>query len=113
MLVSFFAAGRNIFRLRGEDGAILDPRLSATVGDFDPEEMMLIVNEALDRDPEDADLLIENTETGRTIARHNLKIIDTLFESTACLIGNKESLVDAQKSERIDTFTNKLRRAVT
>ena len=38
--------------------------------------------------PDDADLLIENTETGRTIARHNLKIIETLFESTACLIGN-------------------------
>jgi ATP phosphoribosyltransferase len=36
--------------------------------------------------PEDADLLIENTETGRTIARHNLKIIDTLFVSTGCLI---------------------------
>jgi ATP phosphoribosyltransferase len=37
--------------------------------------------------PDDADMLIENTETGRTIARHNLKIIDTLFESTGCLIG--------------------------
>ena len=41
--------------------------------------------------PEDADLLIENTQTGRTIARHNLKIIDTLFESTACLIGNADN----------------------
>ena len=39
--------------------------------------------------PEDADLLIENTETGSTIARHNLKIIETLFESTAHLIGAK------------------------
>ena len=48
--------------------------------------------------PEDADLLIENTETGRTIARHNLKIIDTLFESTACLIGNAASLVRCKKS---------------
>ena len=38
--------------------------------------------------PDDADLLIENTETGRTIKRHNLKIIDTLFESASCLIGN-------------------------
>jgi len=36
--------------------------------------------------PEDADLLIENTETGSTIARHNLKIIDTLFESTGLKI---------------------------
>jgi ATP phosphoribosyltransferase len=59
--------------------------------------------------PEDADLLIENTETGRTIARHNLKIIDTLFESTACLIGNKK--VVSTKAGRIDTIAKKLRAA--
>jgi ATP phosphoribosyltransferase len=46
--------------------------------------------------PEDADLLIENTETGRTIARHNLKIIDTLFESTGLLIGNPTSIETSQ-----------------
>jgi ATP phosphoribosyltransferase len=61
--------------------------------------------------PEDADLLIENTETGRTIARHNLKIIETLFESTACLIGNAASLADRRKSECIEEFTGKVRKA--
>ena len=62
--------------------------------------------------PEDADLLIENTQTGRTIARHNLKIIDTLFESTACLIGNKNSVSSASKSIRIESITETLRTAV-
>jgi ATP phosphoribosyltransferase len=62
--------------------------------------------------PEDADLLIENTETGRTIARHNLKVIDTLFESTACLIGNAASLADARKSRCIEGFMEKLRKAL-
>ncbi len=62
--------------------------------------------------PEDADLLIENTETGRTIARHNLKIIDTLFESTACLIGNKNNNADSVKAGRIDVIVKKLRAAV-
>ncbi|MFC1592547.1 ATP phosphoribosyltransferase [Candidatus Omnitrophota bacterium] len=62
--------------------------------------------------PEDADLLIENTETGRTIARHNLKIIDTLFESTACLVGNTDSLSSAGKDERIRLIIGKLRAAV-
>jgi len=62
--------------------------------------------------PEDADLLIENTETGRTIARHNLKIIDTLFESTACLMGNKNSLASPKKSGRIENIVKKLRTAV-
>ncbi len=61
--------------------------------------------------PEDADLLIENTETGRTIARHNLKIIETLFESTACLIGNT-SAVNENRSKLIESIVNKLRKAV-
>lgn len=62
--------------------------------------------------PEDADMLIENTETGRTIARHNLKIIDTLFISTGCLIGNTGTLVDTTKSIRIKTFVKRLSAAV-
>jgi ATP phosphoribosyltransferase len=61
--------------------------------------------------PEDADLLIENTETGRTIARHNLKIIDTLFESTACLIGGTRS-VNSSKGKRIKYIIEKLKNAV-
>jgi len=62
--------------------------------------------------PEDADLLIENTETGRTIARHNLKIIDTLFESTACLIGSTGRVFSSTKSERIKSIIETLRTAV-
>jgi len=59
--------------------------------------------------PEDADLLIENTETGRTIARHNLKIIDTLFESTACLIGSKGRVLSPRKNEIIKSIIETLR----
>ena len=54
--------------------------------------------------PEDADLLIENTETGSTIARHNLKIIDTLFESTGRLIGNKNIKYSRAKKARINAI---------
>jgi len=62
--------------------------------------------------PEDADLLIENTETGSTIARHNLKIIDTLFESTGRLIGNKNSLSNPAKKARIKSLVDILKVAV-
>ena len=51
--------------------------------------------------PEDVDLLIENTETGETLSRHNLRIIDTLFESSACLIGNMDTLSDPLKKDSI------------
>ncbi len=62
--------------------------------------------------PEDADLLIENTQTGRTIARHNLKIIDTLFESTACLIGGADCELDSIKGKRIQSIIGMLQAAV-
>jgi len=62
--------------------------------------------------PEDADLLIENTETGGTIARHNLKIIDTLFESTACLIGSRRRVTNTVKRERIDAIIQALETGV-
>jgi ATP phosphoribosyltransferase len=62
--------------------------------------------------PEDADLLIENTETGGTIARHNLRIIDTLFESTACLIGNTRKINNTQKIERMDFLIKALKKAM-
>jgi ATP phosphoribosyltransferase len=60
--------------------------------------------------PEDADLLIENTKTGQTIARHNLKIIDTLFNSAACLIGHRD--VANEKIELINKITQMLRSTI-
>ena len=62
--------------------------------------------------PEDADLLIENTQTGRTIARHNLRIIDTLGESSACLIGHARPRFSTAKRLRIETIVSNLRMAV-
>ena len=61
--------------------------------------------------PEDADVLIENTETGQTLSRHKLKIIDNLFESTACLIGRKDG-ASSKKGEKIKAILEMLRDAV-
>ncbi|MEW6141941.1 MAG: ATP phosphoribosyltransferase [Chloroflexota bacterium] len=54
--------------------------------------------------PDDADLLIENTQTGKTLERQRLGIIDVLFESTACIIGSKDPPQSALKRERIDAL---------
>jgi ATP phosphoribosyltransferase len=62
--------------------------------------------------PEDADLLVENTQTGRTLAQHKLKIIDTLFESTACLIGSTRRVSSSVKRERIGSIIKTLQNAV-
>ena len=61
--------------------------------------------------PDDADVLIENTETGGTLKRHSLKIIETLFESTACLIVNRDSW-NSEKSEVIQKLKDILSRAL-
>jgi len=47
--------------------------------------------------PEDAEMLIEGTETGATLAANNLKAIDSLLESTACVIGRRGSIPAARK----------------
>lgn len=60
--------------------------------------------------PDDADILIENTETGGTLKRHNLKIIETLFESTACVIANTGSL-NSPKAPKIKAFSARLQEA--
>jgi ATP phosphoribosyltransferase len=47
--------------------------------------------------PEMADAVVELTETGGTIRRHGLRIIDTVLESTTRLIANRESHADPVK----------------
>jgi ATP phosphoribosyltransferase len=59
--------------------------------------------------PEDADMLIDNTQTGKTLKQHQLKIINVLFQSSACLIVNKDSLASSDKKEKMKFLTQKLR----
>jgi len=62
--------------------------------------------------PDDADMLIENTQTGKTLARHNLKIVDTLFESTGCLIGHTRNKSNRAKLLRTKKIVAMLRGAL-
>jgi len=62
--------------------------------------------------PEDADLLIENVQTGRTLAQHDLKIIDIMFESSACLVGSTNSVGGGSKLKRMKRIIQALRRTV-
>jgi len=59
--------------------------------------------------PEDADMLIDNVQTGKTLKQHKLRIINVLFQSSACLIANKNSLSNSDKKEKVKFLTQKLR----
>jgi len=43
---------------------------------------------------------------------HNLKIIDTIFESTACIIANKESKKNKVKKAQMDKIVKLLGKAL-
>ena len=64
------------------------------------------------KQPEDVDAIMDVTETGTTLTQNQLKIIDTVMESTAVLIANKESLKDKSKREKIFDIVTMLRGAV-
>jgi ATP phosphoribosyltransferase len=51
--------------------------------------------------PEDVDAIFDITETGTTLAQNKLKVIDTVMESSAVLVANKNSLKDVRKREKI------------
>lgn len=51
--------------------------------------------------PENSDCIIDVTETGSTLDANNLKIIDTVMQSSAVLIANKNALENPEKSEKI------------
>ncbi len=62
--------------------------------------------------PEDADILIEGTETGRTIAENNLKIIDNIYRSTTAVIARRGSEPEGALGRVYNELLDRLRRSV-
>ncbi|MHB0912254.1 MAG: ATP phosphoribosyltransferase [Armatimonadota bacterium] len=55
--------------------------------------------------PDLVDAIVVNTETGNSLRMHNLAIIDTILESTARLIANKDSWNDPWKREKMENLS--------
>ncbi|MCW4006758.1 MAG: ATP phosphoribosyltransferase [Candidatus Bathyarchaeota archaeon] len=51
--------------------------------------------------PENSDCIMDVTETGSTIRANNLRIIETVMQSSAVLIANKKTMQDPEKREKI------------
>jgi len=52
--------------------------------------------------PEDADMIIDNTSTGKTLKDNKLKIVETILESSTRFVANKESMKDPRKREIVE-----------
>ncbi|MBN1492577.1 MAG: ATP phosphoribosyltransferase [Candidatus Omnitrophica bacterium] len=62
--------------------------------------------------PDLADAIVEVTETGSSLRANNLKIIDTILESSTKLIANKESYKEPWKKAKIDNLAMLLNGAI-
>jgi len=82
------------------------------VGENKKVEIFLSFGATEAKPPEDVDAIFDITETGTTLAQNNLKIIETVAESTAVLVANKKSLKDPAKREKIADMIALLRGVV-
>ena len=62
--------------------------------------------------PRLADAIVEVTETGSSLRANNLRIVDTILESTPRLIANQASWRDGWKRKKIENITLMLRGAI-
>ncbi len=62
--------------------------------------------------PELADAIVEITETGSSLRANNLKIIDTVLESSTRFIANKNSWKDLWKKKKIEIIAMLLQGAI-
>ena len=71
------------------------------VGENKMVEIFLSFGATEAKPPEDVDAICDITETGTTLVQNNLKLIETVSQSSAQLIANRNSLEDKVKAEKI------------
>ena len=94
--------------------AILTPwkRLN-TLGTYQsPIMLMLSFGATEGKPPEEADAIIDNCSSARTLKANNLKIVEVLRESESSLIANPKSLTDPWKREKIEELKQTLEKGV-
>ena len=62
--------------------------------------------------PELADAIVEITETGSSLRANDLKIIDTVLETTTRFIANKEAYNDPEKRAKIERIVMMLKSVI-
>jgi len=63
--------------------------------------------------PEEADAIIDNAHSHNTLTANNLKVIESLGESTAILIANTKTLKDPWKREKIEEVRQALEKGLS
>lgn len=101
--------GRSVIRLASEFPAIADAYArNRHLGHY---RIIPIAGASEGFVPEDAELLVEGTETGQTLVENRLKAIDLLFRSTTCLIAARGRELDGKRAKVFEQVVGALRSA--
>ena len=101
------AQGRQVIRVASEFPGIADAYArSRHLGRY---QVIPIAGASEGFVPEDAELLIEGTETGKTLVENRLKPIELLFRSTTCLVAGKGRKFKGRRREVFDHVLSALR----
>ncbi|MBI5377499.1 MAG: ATP phosphoribosyltransferase [Thaumarchaeota archaeon] len=107
----FIKQSKNYKKLYGsKDPLIITPWLR--IGSNKNVQIHLSFGATEAKPPDDVDAIMDVTETGTTLTQNQLKIVDTVLESSAILIANKASLKDKTKREKIYDIVTMLRGTV-
>ncbi len=63
--------------------------------------------------PDDADMIIDNTATGRTLQENGLRIVDTIMESSTRMFASKEAMNNPDKKRKIEELKMLFEAALT
>jgi ATP phosphoribosyltransferase len=96
-------ADQFVFKYEGTEATIVSPYAGIHRERHSGIEIFHSFGATESKPPEDGDAIIDNTETGRTLRANGLKIIHkVLASSTAQLLANRRSLLDKEKSAKIE-----------
>jgi len=101
-LAEEYIVSQECYRKRAQEGPSVITPWSRRITKS-PVRLILSFGATEAKPPEDAEAIIDNTTSRRTLRENDLKVIDiVLASSTAKLIANKDSLKDPWKSEKIE-----------
>lgn len=56
--------------------------------------------------PDDADMIVDNTATGRTLVENSLRIVAEIMTSSTCMFASKKAMQDPEKKKKIMELKN-------
>ena len=99
-----------VLQVTGDDPTVVTPWRSSSKHRESPVTIFLSFGATEGKPPEDADAIVDNTATGKTLAENGLRIVHYLLrDSTARLIISRRALADKRKHPLLELLQERFR----